>query len=52
MALGVMLSTLMLAEWTGVTVYYGAMGLVLLFTGACALHTYLRQNPIQQDGEQ
>lgn len=48
MALGVLLSTLMLAEWTGVTVYYAVMGLVFLFAGACVLRTYLRQNPAPQ----
>jgi hypothetical protein len=50
--LGGLLSTVMLSEWTGVTVYYAVMGLVCLFTGACVLRTYLHQNPIQQAGEQ
>lgn len=49
LALGIALSVLGLEEWSGVTVYYGAMSLVLLFTGACVLRTYLRHNPAPQE---
>ncbi len=49
LALGIALSILNMEEWSGVTLYYGAMGLLLVLTGACVLRSYLRQNPAPED---
>jgi hypothetical protein len=50
-AVGVALAFIGLENYPGLVAYYAAIAVILLFTGACVLRSYLRQNPASRDGE-
>jgi hypothetical protein len=45
-AVGIALSFSGLGDYPGLVAYYAATAVILLFTGACVLRSYLRKNPI------
>jgi hypothetical protein len=51
-AVGIALTFSGFENYPGLVAYYAASAVILLFTGACVLRSYLRQNPVPRDGEQ
>ncbi len=50
-AVGIALAFSGLENYPGLVAYYAATAIILLFTGACVLRTYLRQNPVPPKDE-
>jgi len=48
---GIALTFIGFENYPGLVAYYAAIAVILLFTGACVLRSYLRQNPVPRDGE-
>jgi hypothetical protein len=50
-AVGIALSFSGLGDYPGLVAYYAATAVILLFTGACVLRSYLRKNPVPPQEE-
>jgi MFS family permease len=50
-AVGIALSFSGLEDYPGLVAYYAATAVLLLFTGACVLRSYLRKNPVPPQEE-